>query len=181
MAQRFFILLSLIAFALLYTAISNHILKDKLASNDVVLTNSVLKKMPDISLVDFNDENKKYDLLKDFVGKRVFVHFWATWCGPCETEFPELVELTKKYSEGNVEFLFIVVDDQKINVQKFFKKKNIDSSTFKLLVDNNKFYKDYFGTYKLPETYIFNESSDLVRKFLGPQKWTDDFYRRFFQ
>jgi thiol-disulfide isomerase/thioredoxin len=48
-----------------------------------------------------NKENKKPLLL----------NFWATWCGPCRVEFPELVEIDKDYRPKGLNFTLVSVDD----------------------------------------------------------------------
>jgi thiol-disulfide isomerase/thioredoxin len=44
------------------------------------------------------------------VGKPLLINFWATWCDPCREEFPELVELDKKY-KGKIDFVTVSLDD----------------------------------------------------------------------
>lgn len=39
------------------------------------------------------------------------INFWATWCPPCRKEIPLLIETQKKYSQDNVQFLGIAMDD----------------------------------------------------------------------
>lgn len=43
-------------------------------------------------------------------GKVVLLNFWATWCGPCRMEVPDIVELQKKYPD-RLEVIGLVVDD----------------------------------------------------------------------
>ena len=42
--------------------------------------------------------------LKDLKGKVVFINFWGTWCRPCRTELPDIVQLNRQY-EGDVVFI----------------------------------------------------------------------------
>jgi thiol-disulfide isomerase/thioredoxin len=51
------------------------------------------------------------------------VNFWATWCGPCREEIPELVELALLY-KGQVDFVGIALDN-KVAVQQFLRTTNI--------------------------------------------------------
>ena len=43
--------------------------------------------------------------LSNYSGKVLFVNLWATWCGPCRMETPELVKLHKQYQSRGVEFI----------------------------------------------------------------------------
>lgn len=48
--------------------------------------------------------------LKQFEGKYVLVHFWATWCGPCMAELPELSELMREFDQRDIELVGISID-----------------------------------------------------------------------
>lgn len=48
-----------------------------------------------------NKENKK----------PLLINFWATWCGPCRVEFPDLVEIDKDYKAKGLNFALVSVDD----------------------------------------------------------------------
>ena len=43
-------------------------------------------------------------------GKPLLINFWATWCGPCREEFPDLVKLDQEF-KGKIDFLTISLDD----------------------------------------------------------------------
>lgn len=49
--------------------------------------------------------------LADLKGKYVYVDIWATWCGPCIKEIPSLKELDAKYTDKNIQFVSISIDD----------------------------------------------------------------------
>ena len=72
-------------------------------------------------LADFNYENHKGGLtgLASLKGKYVYIDIWATWCGPCIKEFPELDKLIKDY-KGNDKIEFVCISiDSKSDYQKW--------------------------------------------------------------
>jgi len=52
------------------------------------------------------------------------INFWATWCGPCVAEFPELVEIYRMYRKRDFEFVTVSANfpNEKPEVQKFLEK-----------------------------------------------------------
>ncbi len=59
-------------------------------------------------------------------GKVRLVNFWATWCGPCVAEFPELVEIFRMYRGREFEFVTVAANypDEKNEVRKFLTKQH---------------------------------------------------------
>src|SRR5215470_50903 len=57
--------------------------------------------------------------LTDYKGKVILLNFWATWCGPCRAEIPDLVELQDKYKD-QLQIIGLVVDDDDEDAVKKF-------------------------------------------------------------
>lgn len=70
---------------------------------------------PGEAAIDFTypDKDGNNVSLSDFVGSVVYVDVWATWCGPCRAEMPFLHELEAEYSDKNVTFIGVSVDEDK--------------------------------------------------------------------
>ena len=55
--------------------------------------------------------------LSNYSGKVLLVNLWATWCGPCRNEIPELVRLHKEYQSRGVEMVGLTTEDPKLSAQ----------------------------------------------------------------
>jgi len=62
---------------------------------------------------------------KAIEGKITLVDFWATWCGPCRAEFPNLRELYTKYQDKGFEIVGVNLDDTDTEVSAFFEKESL--------------------------------------------------------
>jgi thiol-disulfide isomerase/thioredoxin len=60
-----------------------------------------------------NDVNGKPISLSDFRGKVVLIDFWASWCGPCRKENPNVVKLYNKYKDAGFTVLSVSLDKDK--------------------------------------------------------------------
>ena len=78
------------------------------------------------------------DILKNSSDKLRMINVWATWCGPCIVEFPELINLARIYRERDFEFVTISADDpeNKDKVLKFLKNKQASNTNYLFSVDD---------------------------------------------
>ena len=62
--------------------------------------------------------------LADVAGTPVVVNFWASWCGPCAREIPELVEIAAEY-DGQVQLIGVNVQDHRTNAASFERDQSV--------------------------------------------------------
>jgi peroxiredoxin len=85
-----------------------------------------------VTLEDIDVQGIK-DLVKNTSsGKLRFINIWATWCGPCVTEFPDLVIIDRMYRGRPFEFISISADKQakKTDVLNFLKKQQASNKNY---------------------------------------------------
>lgn len=81
------------------------------------------QKVPDFQALDANGNPVK---LSDFQGKTIVIDTWATWCGPCLDQKPTLLsKLAELESEGELQLLFVSVDQNKAQWEKFIAEDEI--------------------------------------------------------
>lgn len=109
--------------------------------------------------------------LSEFRGKVVMVHFWATWCPPCVEELPTLDKLYRGLAAKNFIMLAVNVDEGGVEAVAPFMQRN--RLNVPILFDPGGAIARFYGTYKLPETYIVDQRGVVRYKAIGPKDWTD--------
>ncbi len=80
---------------------------------------------PPINLKIFKDINGKPIDLSAYKGKVLLMDFWATWCGPCMGELPNVLEAYKKYHKKGFEILGISFDSDRSQFEKVIKERGM--------------------------------------------------------
>lgn len=85
---------------------------------------------PDFVLKDqYGNEHR----LSDYKGKTVFLNFWATWCGPCQKEMPDVQNLYEKYGENTGELIVLGVANPK--TEEYPRSQDVSPEEIKAFLD----------------------------------------------
>jgi thiol-disulfide isomerase/thioredoxin len=97
-------------------------------------------------------------------GKVAIINFWATWCGPCKMEIPDLIALQKKY-EGKLEVVGLSVDEapQK-DVQEFVTAHNMN---YVIAMAPDKVQSSFGGIFGIPTSFVIDPQGRVVQKHIG--------------
>ena len=107
-------------------------------------------------------------------GKIRFINVWATWCGPCVSEFDELVEHNIRFRGRPFEMITIAAEypDMEGTVKEFLTKKHASMKNYILASDNKDELYDAFESVKdwrgeLPYTLILDETGKVIYREKG--------------
>jgi thiol-disulfide isomerase/thioredoxin len=97
-------------------------------------------------------------------GKVVIVNFWATWCGPCRAEIPDLVALQNKYKD-TLQVIGISEDEAGVDVVRRFAADH--KVNYPVAMITPEVEKLYPGISALPTSFILDRESRVVQKHVG--------------
>jgi thiol-disulfide isomerase/thioredoxin len=120
-------------------------------------------------------EGLKKILQRDAAAPRpLLINFWATWCGPCREEFPDLVRIGDDYRARNLDFVIVSLDDPseiKTTVPRFLRRMRARIPAYLLNVEEpnsaiEAVDPEWAGS--MPATFLLDSSGQVVYKHLGP-------------
>ena len=124
------------------------------------------QQAPDISLPD-QDGNLK--TLSSLRGKYILLDFWASWCGPCRYENPNVVRLFQKYKDSGFDVLSVSLDNNK---KAWLNAVEADGMEWNHISDLKKWESDVIPVYQLdaiPMTYLLDTNGIIIAKNLRGQ------------
>lgn len=129
----------------------------------------VLKKsMVGTQMIDFkqNDVNGKTVSLKSFRGKYILVDFWASWCGPCRAENPNILKAFNAYKEKGFTVIGISLDNNAANWKKAIRDDKMPWTQLSDLKGWKNEVASYFGIQSVPSNLLIDPSGKIIARDL---------------
>jgi thiol-disulfide isomerase/thioredoxin len=100
----------------------------------------------------------------DLRGKVVIINFWATWCGPCRMEIPDLIALQKKYPK---ELQVVGISEDEIPADQVKQFVAANHMNYSVAMTTPEIERLFPGINALPTTYIVNRDGRVVMRHAG--------------
>ena len=123
---------------------------------------------PAVSVAPLKDAKGESFKLADFFGKVQVVNLWATWCGPCRREIPELVKLNKEFHSRGVEIIGLSTENPDASaekVRKFIQDFQIDYRIGWAPAEVGVPLMQ--GHEAIPQIFVISRDGRILQRFIG--------------
>jgi thiol-disulfide isomerase/thioredoxin len=120
------------------------------------------------AMLDFTQNNMEGQPVRfaDFKGKYVFVDFWASWCGPCRAENPNVLKAYNQYKEKNFTVIGVALDDNGEKWKKAIRDDNMPWTQLSDLKGWKNEVSTYYGIRGIPSSLLINPQGKIIAKDL---------------
>ena len=125
----------------------------------------VSKPVPDFTLPDLQGKLLK---LSSLHGKTVLLDFWATWCGPCLEDIPQLIALQRKFGKQGFVVVGVSLDDASVpEIAAFVREHRLNYQV--VLTGGQDKIPEGYDVFGLPTAYLIDSVGVVRRKYYGPK------------
>ena len=127
--------------------------------------------MPDFTFTDINGVSHTLsETLKE--KEMVLINLWATWCGPCVGEIPDLIKISKEYSDKGFAIVGVLTgDDDTEGAKKFIADQGM---SYPVVLPEDFFLDHSDGIYAIPTTMFFDATGKQIGDTVVGAKSYDD-------
>jgi len=150
------VLLAVLAAVALYVTWRSTGLQNSIASRDPASV-LVAKPAPPFSLATLDGRTLS---LRDFAGKKVVLSYWASWCGPCQVEMPELGEFYRRHHQrtSDFEILAISIDENPGEAMRYAAREKLP---FPVLLDPESQTADAYSVAGIPTLFVIGKDGTV--------------------
>ncbi|MCF6338450.1 MAG: TlpA family protein disulfide reductase [Gammaproteobacteria bacterium] len=111
-------------------------------------------------------------------GHWIFVHFWASWCGPCRREMPAIQNMVEKLKTSQLVFAIVNTAENEDTVFTFL---GLLAPDIVSLMDLDGQVTEAWQPRGLPSTYLVDPDGIVRYQALGGRPWDEEAYLRFLE
>lgn len=127
---------------------------------------------PDFSLTDIDGETFQ---LRSTRGHWVFLHFWASWCGPCQEEMPTIQQL-ENIMQDKLNIVMINTAEDEDTIFEFLAAINVELNS---LLDKDGQVTEAWKPRGLPTSFLINPEGEIKYQAIGGRDWDKSEYINF--
>lgn len=121
---------------------------------------------PDFEFSSFDGRRLR---LSSFRGQTVFLNFWATWCGPCRTEMPDMEKLLRSLGPDGLVVIGVNTGEAYGPARRFLDELGVELTAF--AYDSESAIARRYGVYGMPTSYFIDREGIITRVSIGQMSY----------
>ncbi|MBV7531843.1 TlpA disulfide reductase family protein [Chitinophaga sp. sic0106] len=156
------------AFKQLFAGLDKSVQNSKYGEMATAYIKSAYKNALGVAAEDFAQEDMKGQLVKlsSFKGKYVLVDFWASWCGPCRQENPNVVKAYNKYKDKNFTILGVSLDQDKARWLRAITQDGLGWTQVSDLKGWGNEVAVQYGIQSIPSNFLVDPAGNIIARNL---------------
>ncbi len=114
--------------------------------------------------------------LKQTKGHWVFLHFWASWCGPCREEMPAIQKLSETVQDEKFQIIMVNTAEDEDTIFEFLAAIDIELNS---LMDVDGLVTEAWKPRGLPTSFLINPKGEIKYQAIGGREWGNVEYTEF--
>ena len=114
--------------------------------------------------------------LKDRRGQWLFLHFWASWCGPCREEMPTIQKLADTMKDEPFQIVMVNTAEDEDTIFEFLSAIDVELNS---LIDADGLVTEVWQPRGLPTTFLINPEGKVKYQAIGGREWSNPVYTNF--
>jgi len=128
---------------------------------------------PNFSLQDIDGEKFELDETR---GHWVFLHFWASWCGPCQEEMPLIQNLAETMQDEKFQIVMVNTAEDEDTIFEFLAALDVELNS---LMDIDGKVTEVWKPRGLPTSFLINPDGEIKYQAIGGREWNNKEYIEF--
>lgn len=132
----------------------------------------------EFTLKTLNGESIQMDSLR---GKVIFLNLWATWCGPCRAEMPNIQKLYTSMENDTIAFVMLAIDKKgdEPKIRKYLKEKGFTFPIYRPAYTGDSSLPEILKVPSIPTTFVIDKQGNVAYKNVGTANYNTHKFKKF--
>lgn len=121
--------------------------------------------------------------MKSLQGKVIFLNLWATWCGPCRAEMPNIQKLYTGLKNDSIAFVMLAIDKKgdEPKIKKYLDEKGFTFPIYRPAYAGDSSFPEILRVPSIPTTFVISKQGNVVYKNVGTANYNTNKFKKFLQ